>query len=79
MYAFESSGSRKSLHAMTIGAFIGARVVIATEGKTLSIFGMPLASAQLLMLLHVGVWALLVGILAFKRRGLDAKEKEMAA
>ena len=62
-----------------IGAFIGARVVIATEGKTLSMFGLPLASAQLLMLLHAGVWALLVGILAFKRRALDAKEREMAA
>ena len=53
--------------------------MIATEGMDLSIFGMPLASAQLLMLLHVGVWALLVGILAFKRRALDTKEKEMAA
>ncbi len=32
MYAFESSGSRKALHAMTIGAFIGAVALIASSG-----------------------------------------------
>ena len=60
-----------------VGAFIGAQVVIASEGRALSIFGIPMASAQLLMLLHASTLAVLVLFFALRRKRLDAKEREM--
>ena len=40
MYAFESSGSRKALHAMTVGAMIGAVALFTVAGTE----GVPLPS-----------------------------------
>jgi hypothetical protein len=60
-----------------VGAFVGAQVVIATEGRDLSMFGIPMASTQLLMLLHASTLAVLVLFFALRRKRLDAKEREM--
>ena len=58
------------------GTLVGARYITLTEGRAISLFGISLANAQLLMLLQAAFLAIGVLVLAVLRKRLALAERE---